>query len=193
MRTGRLANVFPYPTETQLKEIWDRAIHHPSQSPPEIESRVCYPAGFFLLPAPFIAAGIKDIRVVYLIFVIAGLAYIIFKVPPRTRILFIVFTAISLELWNSLANGETGSIVFPLLLIAWVTLDKNRLLSAVAMGLAVATKQTAWFFLPFYLILLWRKSGIKSLAFVIGIIAGIFILMNVYFICQRLQHYGCRH
>jgi uncharacterized membrane protein len=70
------------------------------------------------------------------------------------------------------------------LLVAWVSLDKNQLLSAVAMGLAVATKQTAWFFLPFYLILLWRKSGIRSLALMTSIIAGIFILMNVYFIIK---------
>jgi hypothetical protein len=47
LRAGKLANVFPYPSETQLKAIWDRAIHHPSQSPLELESRVCYPSGFF--------------------------------------------------------------------------------------------------------------------------------------------------
>ena len=184
LRTGRLADVFPYPSETQLKAIWDRAIHHPSQSPPELESRICYPAGFFLLPAPFIALGIKDIRIVYLIFVLIGLAFITLKIPPKKRLLFIVFAAISLELWNSLANGETGSIVFPLLLIAWVSLDKNRLLSAITMGLAVATKQTAWFFLPFYLILLWHESGFKSLGFVCAIIAGIFILLNAPFFIQ---------
>gem|GEM_PF-341813 len=184
LRAGKLANVFPYPSETQLKAIWDRAIHHPSQSPPELESRVCYPAGFFLLPAPFIAAGIKDIRIVYLIFVLIGLAFITFMIPPKKRLLFIVFAAISLELWNSLANGETGSIVFPLLLIAWVSLNKNLWLSAIAMGLAVATKQTAWFFLPFYLILLWHESGLKSLGFVCAIIAGIFILMNASFFIQ---------
>ena len=184
LRIGRLADVFPSPSENRLKEIWETAIQNSSQSPPEIESKVCYPAGSFLLPAPFVAAGVKDIRIVFVIFVIAGLAYMAWKIPPKKRILFIIFAAISLELWNSLADGETGSIVFPLLLIAWVSLDKNRLLSAVIMGLAVATKQIAWFFLPFYLILLWRKSGIKSLAFATGIIAGIFILMNAYFIIK---------
>ena len=184
LRTGKLADVFPTPSENQLKDIWDTAIQNPSQSPIELESRVCYPAGLFLLPAPFIAAGVKDIRIVFIIFVVAGLAYATWKIPPKKRLLFIVFAAISLELWNCLADGETGSIVFPLLLIAWVSLDKNRLLSAVTMGLAVATKQTAWFFLPFYLILLWRRSGIKSLAFVTSVIAGIFILMNAYFIIK---------
>jgi hypothetical protein len=181
LRDGSLSDVFPYPPETQLKAIWDRAIHHPSDPPIELESRVCYPAGFFLLPAPFVSAGIKDIRIVYLIFVLIGLAFITFRIPPKKRLPFIIFAAVSLELWNSLANGETGSIIFPLLLIAWVSLDNNQLLSAFAMGLAVATKQTAWFFLPFYLILLWHKSGLRPFAFVTSIIIGTFILINVYF------------
>ena len=83
LRTGRFINVFPAPSETQLKEIWDIAIHHPSQSPSEIESNVCYPAGLFLLPAPFIAAGVKDIRIVFIVFVLAGLAYATWKIPPK--------------------------------------------------------------------------------------------------------------
>jgi hypothetical protein len=182
LRTGRLIDVFPAPSETQLKEIWNIAIHHPSQSPPEIESKVCYPAGLFLLPAPFVAAGVKDIRIVFVVFVVAGLAYATWKIPPKKRLLFIVFAAISLELWNSLAQGETGSIVFPLLLVAWVSLDRNQLLSVITMGLAVATKQTAWFFLPFYLILLWQKSGIRSFLLAMSMIAGIFLLINAYFI-----------
>lgn len=182
LRAGSLANVFPYPTQDQLKQIWDKAIQDLSQPPPEIESRVCYPAGSFLLTAPFIAAGITDIRIVYIIFVIAGLAYATWKIPGKKKLLLIAFAIISLELWNSLADGETGSVVFPLLLIAWVSLGKNRWVSAVAMGLAVTTKQTAWFFLPFYLILLWRKSGVKSFALASGIIGAIFIATNAYFI-----------
>jgi hypothetical protein len=182
LRVDRLANVFPYPTESQLAQICDSAITNPSQPPREIESRVCYPAGFFLLPAPFIAAGVSDIRIVYLVFVVAGLAYAAWKIPSKNRILFIAFAGASLELWNSLANAETGSLVFPLLLVAWVTVGKNNLLSAIAMGLAVATKQTAWFFLPFYLILLWNKSGLKPLLYSSGIISGTLIALNAYFL-----------
>ena len=187
LRTGRLIDVFPGPSEPQLSEIWEIAVRHPSQSPPEIESNVCYPAGLFLLPAPFIAAGVKDIRIVFIIFVIAGLAYATWKISPNRRLLFIAFAAISLELWNCLADGETGSMVFPLLLIAWVSLDKNRLISAITMGLAVATKQTAWFFLPFYLILLWRNSGLRSFVTATSVILGIFLLINARFIIIGLK------
>lgn len=182
LRTGSLIDTFPYPTQDQLQQIWNTAIQNPSQPAPEIESRVCYPAGFFLLPAPFIALGITDIRFVYVIFVFGGLAYATWKTPGKKRLLFIAFAIVSLELWNSLADGETGSVVFPLLLIAWVSLGKNRWLSAATMGLAVATKQTSWFFLPFYLVLLWQKSGMKTLVFTCGVIGTIFIVTNAYFI-----------
>jgi hypothetical protein len=182
LRAGSLIDTFPYPTQDQLQQIWDMAIQNPSQSPPEIESRMCYPAGFFLLPVPFIAAGITDMRIVYVVLVLTGLAYATWKIPGKNRLLFIAFAVVSLELWNSLADGETGSTLFPLLLIAWASLGKNRWLSVVAMGLAVTTKQTAWFFLPFYLILLWRKSGMKKLVFACGVIGTIFIVTNAYFI-----------
>ena len=182
LREGSLRDVFPYPSGEQLKNIWNGAIQDPSRPVPELESRVCYPAGSFLLPAPFFAAGITDIRLVYFLFVIAGLMYAVFVIPPRKRLVFIGAAIISLELWNSIAGGETGSLVFPLLLIAWLSLDRNLWVSAVCMALAVATKQTAWFFLPFYLILVFRHHGMKKAAYDALIIAGIFGLLNLPFL-----------
>jgi hypothetical protein len=181
LQTGRLKDVFPYPTQEQLKQIWDSAVKNPSAIPPEIESHVSYPSGSFLLLAPFIAAGIQDIRWIYMIFVLAGLVYAVWQVPGNRRLLFAGLVLISLELWNSLAIGETGSLIFPFLLIAWISLGKNNWLSAITMGIAVATKQTAWFFLPFYLILIWRTSGVKTAAMTTGIIAAVFVAFNAYF------------
>ena len=182
LQVGRFANVFPYPTQEQFTQIWDSAIQNPSQPPPELESNVCYPAGSFLLVAPFIAAGTNDIRIIYIIFVIAGLIYAAWQIPGRKRLLFIGIVLISLEIWNGLAIGETGSMIFPFLLIAWVALGEKNWLSAIFMGLAVTTKQTAWFFLPFYIILLWRTAQPKTVAATIGIIAAIFVSFNAYFI-----------
>jgi len=154
LRTGSLSKVFPAPQDSQLEQIWNKANHHPDLIPVELESRVCYPAASFLLPAPFIFLGIEDIRVVYAIFFFAGLAYAIWVIPKEKRLLFIGVALISLELWNSLADGgELGNLCFPFLMVAWLALNKNYWLSAICLGLAVATKQTAWFFIPFYLIL----------------------------------------
>jgi hypothetical protein len=182
LRTGQFAGTFPYPTNEQLKELWDDAILHPSPPPAELESGVCYPAGSFLLTAPFVAAGISDIRIVYALFVLAGIGYALWRIPQDKRLLFAGAAIISLELWNSIAGGETGSLVFPLLLISWLTAGKNIWLSAVFMGLAVTTKQTAWFIMPFYLVLLYSSAGPKKTLLAAGIIAGIFFATNAYFI-----------
>lgn len=181
LQVGSFADSFPYPTDSELKQVWERAIQDPSQAPPEYESRVCYPAASFLLPAPFIFLGITDIRIVYAIFVLAGLAYAIWIIPARRRLLFIGAVLISLDLWNSIAGGETGSLCFPLMLVSWLALDRNLWVSAVFMGLSVSDKQTAWFFIPFFLILLFRQYGVKKLASALAIIAGIFAITNLPF------------
>ena len=182
LRVGAFSNDFPYPTDTALKQLWDKAIQTPSQVPPELENRVCYPAGSFLLPALFIWLGITDIRIVYAIFVLLGLAYALWVIPKQKRLLFIGVILISLDLWNSIADGETGSLCFALLLVAWLALNRNLWLSAICMGLAVTTKQTAWFFLPFYFILLFRTQGVKRQLIVLSIISGLFFVTNLPFI-----------
>ena len=182
LREGMLSDVFPYPQNSQLEQIWDKAIQTPSQVPPELESKVCYPAGSFLLPAPFVFLGITDIRIVYFIFVLAGLVYALWIIPKRKRLLFIGIVLISLELWNSIGGGrDISSLCFPFLIVAWLSLNRNLWLSAICMGLAAATKQTAWFFIPFYLILVFRKQGVKKSLVVSSIIAVIFIITNLPF------------
>jgi hypothetical protein len=184
LQAGRFADVFPYPTPDQLKELWEESVQNPSQVPPELESRLCYPAGSFLLPAPFLAMGIKDIRIIYAIFALAGLLYAAWRVQKRRRLIFLGAAVICLELWNGLAGGETCSLCFPLILVGWLALDRNLWLSAVFMGLAVASKQTAWFLLPFYLILLLRTQDEKRLLGVLAIMAGIFAAFNLPFIAR---------
>ncbi len=184
LQVGRFANAFPYPSAQQIQEVWDEAMQNPSQPPPEIESRVCYPAGSFLLITPFIAAGITDIRIIYAIFIVAALGYTVWRIPGKRRLIFIGVALISLEFWNTLGCGETGILIFPFLLIAWITLGENNWVSAIFMGLAVATKQTAWFFLPFYFILLMRTSGWKTAATWAVIIFVVFFVTNGYFIAK---------
>ena len=182
LRVGSFYNVFPYPTEAQLQQLWDKAIQTPSQIPPEIESRVCYPAGSFLLAAPFVFLGISDIRIVYAIFFLAGLAYAVWIIPKNKRLLFIGVAFISLELWNSIfSGGEMGNLYFPFLMVAWLALNRNLWLSAICMGIAVATKQTAWFFVPFYLILMAKTYGLKKLSVGAALILGIFVVTNLPF------------
>ena len=187
LRTGVFAKVFPYPTLQQLKDAWQVAIQKPSQPAPEFAGTYCYPAGDFLLPVPFFLIGITDLRLIYLILTLLAIGYVIYLLPSRKRYLFIGAAIISLELWTSIANGDTGALVFPFLLLAWVLIRKNIWFSAVCMGIAVATKQTAWFFLPFYLIAVFKTTGVKKAGYVAAIMASIFLAANLPF---AMRDYG---
>jgi hypothetical protein len=182
LREGSFAEVFPYPTTEDLEQLWQEASQSPEQVPPELETKLGYPAGCFLLPAPFVLMGMDDIRLVYLIFILPALAYVVLKAPKNLRLLLIGAILISLEIWNSVAAGETGSLCFPFLLLAWILPRKHLWLSALFMGVAVATKQVAWFFMPFYLILIFRTMGMKRMLSVLAIVAGVFLVTNVPFI-----------
>jgi hypothetical protein len=181
LREGRFADVFPYPTAAQLDRLFREAQKDPSHVPPELESKFNYPAGSFLLPAPFVWMGIGDLRLIFLIFVIPALVYVIFKVPGSYRLFFIAALIASVELWSSLAAGETGFLYFPFLLLAWVLYPRNLWLSALFMAIVIATKQITWFFLPFYLIVVFRTMGWKRMLAALGIIAGVFIAANAWF------------
>lgn len=184
LREGSFAQVFPYPETAQLEQLWQEAVKNPEQIPVELESKLGYPAGIFLLPAPFILSGIGDLRIIYFILVLAALAYVIFRTPRNLRLLLVGALLISLELWISLAAGETGTLYFPFLLLAWILPRRNLWLSALFMGLAVATKQVAWFFVPFYLILIFRTMDSKKLLTALSIITGVFLLTNAPFIAM---------
>jgi hypothetical protein len=182
LREGRFADIFPYPTAAQLDQLWREARQDPSRIPPELESKFNYPAGFFLLPTPFIWMGVPDLRLIFLIFLVPALVYVIFKVPGIYRLYFIAALIASVELWSSLAAGETGFLYFPFLLLAWVLYRRNLWVSAVFMALAVTTKQITWFLLPFYLIVIYRTMDAKKTLGVIGIVVGIFFAANIWFI-----------
>jgi hypothetical protein len=187
LREGSFADVFPYPNTAQLEELWEEAIETPEVIPVELESKLSYPAGSFLLPAPFLLMGINDLRIVLLILIIPALAYIVWRSPRKLRLLLVGALLISLELWNALAAGETGFFYFPFLLLAWVLPRKNLWLSALFMGLAVAIKQVAWFFVPFYLILIFRTEDLKSLVKSAAIIGGVFLVTNAPFIAMNAE------
>lgn len=184
IRTGEFAHDFPYPTPAELSSLWQKAIKTPSIVPPELESRLGYPAGCFLLPAPFIAAGIPDLRLVFVILLIPALAYVVLKAPRGTRLWLLGGALASLEIWNGIASGETGSLYFPFLLLGWVLLRRNWWASALFMGLAVAIKQVPWFFIPFYLILAYKTYGARITAGVLGVVAGVFVALNLPFVLQ---------
>ena len=182
LREGWFADIFPYPTVSQLEAFWKEVKLNPEQIPREVESKFNYPAGGFLLPAPFVLVGINDFRFIYLILLLPALAYVIYKVRSDLRIHLIFALVASLELWNSMAAGETGFLYFPFLFLGWILPKRNLWLSVLCMAIAIAIKQIAWFVLPFYLILIFRTIGLKQMATSLFIIIGFFLATNLAFI-----------
>ena len=182
LREGKFAEIFPYPAPEELEQLWLEALKTPEQVPPELETKLGYPAGCFLLPTPFVLLGIEDIRIIYLILILPVLAYVTCKIPINMRLLFIGAVLVSLEIWNSVAAGETGSLYFPFLLLAWILPRRHLWLSALFMGVAVATKQVSWFLMPFYLILVFRTMGTRRMLSVLAIVAVVFFIANSFFI-----------
>jgi len=70
--------------------------------------------------------------------------------------------------------------------LAWF-LRERRWSSALILGLALATKQTSWFFAPFYAILLFRHYGFKETLYRLAIAGGVFLICNLPFILWNPQ------
>ncbi|MCL2150038.1 MAG: hypothetical protein FWH51_03790 [Dehalococcoidia bacterium] len=182
LRTGVFADSFPYPTNEELKNLWHGAIANPEVIPPEIESRYNYPAGSFLLLAPFMAIGISDLRLVLLIFLLPILFYAVLRLPSHRRWYLVLGVLLAVELWNALFDGDTKLLCLLPILAGYLMVPRRLWLSAILMGIAAATRQTAWFFLPFYLILIWQTVGWRP-ALRSGIIIGaVFLIANAPFI-----------
>jgi hypothetical protein len=182
LRQGRFAEAFPYPEKDELEEVWKDAINYNDIVPDEFESKLNYPTGSIVLSAPFFLAGLDDMSIIGILWILPILIYVVFKAPRHLRIILAVAILVSIELWNSLIDGGAGVFILPFMLLAWILWKKHLLLSALFMGLAISMKQVAWFFLIFYIILILRTMGLKKLLGVMAIVSGVFLAINLPFI-----------
>jgi hypothetical protein len=185
IQVGCFAADFPYPSNAKLMAVWDEAMQNPQNVPPEIESRLNYPAACFIIPAPFIWLGITDLRWVYVIFILMTFAFVLIKAPRDTRFWLASAFIISIDLWQAIASGETGSLYLPFLLLAWLLWNRKWWLAAICMGIAISIKQVPWFFTLFYMLLLIRSMGWRHAFAVASIICGIFLAFNLPFIISN--------
>jgi len=186
LKQGDFAEVFPYPTEAQLDEALNKAKASSNVSPLEFESKVSYPAGSFLFQAPLVALGLEDTRLFYLLCAIAMVVVIFWQAPGRLRPLVIVAFLTNLVFWNLIGTGTIDTLYVLFILLGWI-LRKRLWLSALFMGLAATTKQTAWLFVLFYLILILREIGWKRALQSLGVIVGTFVVINLPFIFDAPQ------
>jgi len=177
LRRGLFSDVGVYPTDDQLDAAWN--IRKQGGENVEFVQRPSYPALSFLLITPFVALG-WDTNRLYVLCLIAAMALVVLRTPVGLRpfMLTSVLGAASLAAFT--VSGSADLLYVLPLAAAW--LWRERRWSALAYGIAAATKQLAWFFAPFYLIAVvtthgWRE-GLRRTA--LG--AAVFGVTNLPFI-----------
>ena len=140
-----------------------------------------YPALNFLLVTPFIALGVTDIRWIYLVEIIALVLVLLRKVHIPWRPLVsagIVGNTVTMR--QSILAGIDPTW-WVLLTISWIFVE-SPWLSPIAVGLAVSSRQPAWFAAPFYLLAIWKRSGRAEALRRAAIVAVAALAPNVPFI-----------
>ena len=181
LQTGLFTPYKIYPPKQALDLVFSYRLSLGDKHPPEFESQFSYPAVSFLFPAMLAPLHVDDLSVLYLLVYVAVAGLILAKAPRGApRRLALVAVCANAALGPTLVSGSTDALYTLLVLLAWVVKDR-RWLSAGAMGMAVASRQQAWFFLLFYAILVWRTEGRKEVLRRLGIVATLFVLTNLPF------------
>jgi uncharacterized membrane protein len=117
-----------------------------------------YPALSFLVPAPFVALGLRDIRFLYLaeIVILSLLLLREVRVPWRPLVTAAIVGNSIIMRQNVLAGVDPLWAIFTVLGFLFVA---RRWSSPILIGLACAARQLAWFFAPFYLVTVWKRDG----------------------------------
>ena len=140
-----------------------------------------YPALSFLSVTPFVAAGLTDIRVVYL----GEVILLVLVCVPRVRVAWRPLIAAAVVGNTIIVRQNILAGVDPLwalLLSIGILFIERRVLSAAAVGLAAADRQPAWFFVPFYLLIVWKRDGRREALRRGAIAAAAFAVPNLPFV-----------
>ncbi len=137
-----------------------------------------YPAASFLAVAPVVAFG-GDIRWLFLAELLALAIVVSFRSPwPALTVALVVGNAL-------MRRQYVVAGVDPLWMLgvsgAWLFLGR-RWLSPIALGLGAAARQTAWFFVPFYLVAVARRDGPREAARRAAVAFAVFAVPNLPFV-----------
>lgn len=171
------------PPAAELRRVFDQARLRHIHWPAEFEGHFSYPAGSFLLAAPAMAMGGQDLSAFNLFWLIMCYVLLAWGTPRWLRFSLGFLALANIDMWVTAVGIASDSLDTFLTLAAWVTW-RRPWLSALLMGIAVSTRQNAWFGVPFYAILIGRTYGWRTVAQRLGIMAAIFTLTNGPFLLQ---------
>jgi Glycosyltransferase family 87 len=179
LHTGQFASSASYPTPDELSRVLAHDLK--TGNAPEFESKVSYPAFSFLSLLPFAWLKTNNALPLYLICYLL-IVFIGWKrLRPEMRPWLILLSLANVSMLTSVLNGNADMLYILLILLAWLLRDK-RWWSVLCLGLALATKQPAWLFLPFYAILVWRYNGLKEALARLSVAGVIALAINLPFI-----------
>jgi uncharacterized membrane protein len=142
---------------------------------------VSYPALSFLALVPFVWAGVPSVVPFFGLCAIILAALFVLSFPIELRLWAGLLALASTPIWDGANAGVLDLLYILLLFIAWRWWRKP-LLSILALGLAIAAKQLAWFFLPYYAIFVWQRRGWREAIKRLAGASVIFAVVNAPFI-----------
>jgi uncharacterized membrane protein len=146
----------------------------------EFESHVSYPAFSFLALVPFVKAGLPSVVPFFGLCYLALAALLLLSVPVSQRLWVGLLILADAPLLDAVATGDLDVLYILLLFVAW-RWWRQPTTSWLALGLALAAKQLAWFFVPYYFIRVGRELGWRE---ALGRLAGagaVFAVINAPF------------
>jgi hypothetical protein len=179
LRVGQFANRLNYPSPVELRTVLDTDMK--AGQAPEFEARVSYPALSFLTLVPFIWLGFYNVLPFYLFCYLALVAVGWSAARKELRPWIVVFALANISMWSSVVGGNLDVLTIVFIVMAWLW-RQHRWRSALALGLALACKQPAWFFLLFYAILMVRTSGWHEALRRVVIAVAVMMALNLPFL-----------
>ena len=176
---GRFADPHAKPTGHELAAIYLQFAANPAAPPPEIDPATThsYPAGAFLVALPFVWLGAPTIALGQTLALLVLWGLITWAAPWRWRPVVALLLLTMADGARQVAGADFEIWALAFTLGAWLTRDR-RWTSAILLGLACATKQTAWLAVPFYGVWVWRTLGANEVARRALIAGGAFLLIN---------------
>jgi uncharacterized membrane protein len=179
LRQGQFANRLDYPTNSELQTAINNDLKTGQAS--DFESKVSYPALSFLTLLPFAWLNDYNILPFYLLCHLLLIAVALMFARKALRPWVLLLGVASVYMWTP-TFGDTLDMLYTLfVVVAWLLRD-YRWRSSLFLGLAIASKQIAWLFIPFYFIMTWRHYSLKEAINRLVISGGIGLAINLPFI-----------
>ncbi|GCE06293.1 hypothetical protein KDAU_36220 [Dictyobacter aurantiacus] len=179
LRQGQFADRLDYPSMSELRSVLNTSLK--SGTVPEFEAKVSYPALSFLTLVPFALFQNYNVLPLYMLSYLMIVILAWRAVKPALRPWVVLLAIANVPMWASTIGGNLDIFYTLLLIVSWLKRDQ-RWISAIFFGLALATKQIAWYFVPFYLIMAIQHYGWRDAFYRMVIAGGLGLAINLPFI-----------